>query len=161
MATMLRGIRAVYGLASSQVSVLNATAIRAGTVGLCSKKFFLPSDTHQRHCFSSFSAVTKATQERLLLQSVRGYADLPEMTIKQIKERVLLVLNLYDKVNPEKLNLEAHFMNDLGLDSLDQVEIIMAMEDEFGFEIPDSDAEKLMKPQDICDYVADRQDVYE
>ncbi|XP_078691115.1 acyl carrier protein, mitochondrial-like [Branchiostoma floridae x Branchiostoma belcheri] len=161
MATMLRGIRAICGVASSQVSVLNATATRACVTGICSKKFFLPSDTHQRHNFSSFSAVTKSTQKRMLLQCVRSYADLPELTIKQIKERVLLVLNLYDKINPEKLNLEAHFMNDLGLDSLDQVEIVMAMEDEFGFEIPDSDAEKLMKPQDICDYIADRQDVYE
>lgn len=52
-------------------------------------------------------------------------------------------------------------MNDLGLDSLDHVEIIMAMEDEFGFEIPDCDAEKLVKPSDIVRYVADRQDIYE
>lgn len=52
-------------------------------------------------------------------------------------------------------------MNDLGLDSLDHVEIIMAMEDEFGFEIPDTDAEKLLKPADLVRYIADRHDVYE
>ena len=52
-------------------------------------------------------------------------------------------------------------MNDLGLDSLDHVEIIMAMEDEFGFEIPDTDAEKLLTPADIVRYVGDREDVYE
>eukprot|EP00069_Balaena_mysticetus_P014880 bmy_08860T0 len=40
-------------------------------------------------------------------------------------------------------------MKDVGLDSLDQVEIMMAMEDKFGFEIPDVDAEKLMCPQEI------------
>ena len=51
-------------------------------------------------------------------------------------------------------------MKDLGLDSLDQVEIIMAMKDEFGFEIPDIDAEKLMCPQEIVDYIADKKDVY-
>jgi NADH dehydrogenase (ubiquinone) 1 alpha/beta subcomplex 1 len=50
----------------------------------------------------------------------------------QVRERVLLVLKLYDKVDPEKLKMDSHFMNDLGLDSLDQVEVIMAMEDEFG-----------------------------
>lgn len=60
-----------------------------------------------------------------------------------------------------KLNVESHFINDLGLDSLDHVEVIMAMEDEFGFEIPDSDAEKLLKPADIIKYVADKEDVYE
>ncbi|KAJ7417222.1 hypothetical protein BTVI_33697 [Pitangus sulphuratus] len=61
----------------------------------------------------------------------------------------------------DSLTAESHFMKDLGLDSLDQVEIIMAMEDEFGFEIPDGDAEKLMCPQEIVDYIADKKDVYE
>lgn len=59
------------------------------------------------------------------------------------------------------MSLESHFMNDLGLDSLDHVEIIMAMEDEFGFEIPDMDAERLMRPADIVRYVADKEDVYD
>ncbi|XP_070811333.1 acyl carrier protein, mitochondrial [Pituophis catenifer annectens] len=92
---------------------------------------------------------------------VRGYSDAPTLTLKSIHDQVLYVLKLYDKIDPEKLTAEAHFMKDLGLDSLDQVEIIMAMEDEFGFEIPDAAAEKLMSPQDIMDYIADTQDVYE
>ncbi|XP_072205066.1 acyl carrier protein, mitochondrial [Excalfactoria chinensis] len=91
----------------------------------------------------------------------RRYSELPPLTLADIKERVLYVLKLYDKIDPEKLTAEAHFMKDLGLDSLDQVEIIMAMEDEFGFEIPDGDAEKLMCPQEIVDYIADKKDVYE
>ena len=57
--------------------------------------------------------------------------------------------------------MESHFINDLGLDSLDHVEVIMAMEDEFGFEIPDDHAEKLMTPKQIVRYVADHEDVYE
>lgn len=76
--------------------------------------------------------------------------------------------------------MDTHFLNDLGLDSLDHVEIIMAMEDEFGnllfkyfierkilhyyvigFEIPDGDAEKLLRPADIVRYVADKEDIYE
>lgn len=60
-----------------------------------------------------------------------------------------------------QLKLESHFINDLGLDSLDHVEVIMAMEDEFGFEIPDADAEKLLRPSDIVRYVADKEDIYE
>lgn len=51
-------------------------------------------------------------------------------------------------------------MNDLGLDSLDHVEVIMAMEDEFQFEIPDRDAEKLLRPIDIVKYVADKDEAY-
>ncbi|XP_036828030.1 acyl carrier protein, mitochondrial [Oncorhynchus mykiss] len=91
----------------------------------------------------------------------RQYGDLPPLTIESIKERVMYVLKLYDKINPEKLATSSHFLKDLGLDSLDQVEIIMAMEDEFGFEIPDVEAEKLMSPQDIVQYIADKKDVYE
>ncbi|KQL61360.1 acyl carrier protein, isoform X2 [Amazona aestiva] len=94
------------------------------------------------------------------LPPCRRFSELPPLTLDDIKERVLYVLKLYDKIDPEKA-IESHFMKDLGLDSLDQVEIIMAMEDEFGFEIPDGDAEKLMCPQEIVDYIADKKDVYE
>lgn len=59
------------------------------------------------------------------------------------------------------MTVDSHFINDLGLDSLDHVEVIMAMEDEFGFEIPDMDAEKLTSPAAIIRYVGDREDIYE
>nr|XP_058145811.1 acyl carrier protein, mitochondrial-like [Dasypus novemcinctus] len=94
-------------------------------------------------------------------QLCRQYSDAPPLTLEGIKDRVLYDLKLYDKIDPEKLSVNSHFMKDLGLDSLDQVEIIMAMEDDFGFEIPDIDAEKLMGPQEIVDYIADKKDVYE
>ncbi|KAG9349769.1 hypothetical protein JZ751_026122 [Albula glossodonta] len=93
------------------------------------------------------------------LQSCRHYGDSPPLTLEDIKDRVLHVLKLYDKINPEKLVATSHFMKDLGLDSLDQVEIIMAMEDEFGFEIPDAEAERLMSPQEIMRYIAEKKDV--
>ncbi|NWV62476.1 ACPM protein, partial [Malurus elegans] len=98
---------------------------------------------------------------RVVLPPCRRFSELPPLTLADIKDRVLYVLKLYDKIDPEKLTAESHFMKDLGLDSLDQVEIIMAMEDEFGFEIPDGDAEKLMCPQEIVDYIADKKDIYE
>ncbi|XP_021200162.2 acyl carrier protein, mitochondrial isoform X1 [Helicoverpa armigera] len=92
--------------------------------------------------------------------SVRNYSGGPPLSLDLIKSRVLLVLQLYDKIDPEKLNVDSHFLNDLGLDSLDHVEVIMAMEDEFGFEIPDGDAERLVRPKDIIQYIADKEDVY-
>ncbi|PRD21086.1 UNVERIFIED_CONTAM: Acyl carrier protein [Trichonephila clavipes] len=55
------------------------------------------------------------------------------------------------------LSLESHFMNDLGLDSLDHVELIMNIEDEFNCEIPDGDAEKLLRPRDIVEYIAQKE----
>ncbi|XP_018401373.1 PREDICTED: acyl carrier protein, mitochondrial isoform X1 [Cyphomyrmex costatus] len=95
------------------------------------------------------------------IKQVRHYSHKDPLTLDIINQRVLLVLKLYDKIEPTKLTLDSHFMDDLGLDSLDHVEIIMAMEDEFGFEIPDMDAERLLKPKDIVRYVADKEDIYE
>merc|ERR1719450_68539 len=93
--------------------------------------------------------------------TTRLYGDAPPLTKAFVTERVLLVLKLYDKINAEKLTAESHLMNDMGLDSLDHVEVIMAIEDEFWIEIPDLDAEKLLHPNDIVQYVCDRNDVYE
>jgi len=52
---------------------------------------------------------------------------------------------------------EASFIDDLGADSLDIVELIMALEEEFDMEIPDSDAEKIVAVGDVVDYIKDNQ----
>ncbi|KAG7308370.1 hypothetical protein JYU34_005568 [Plutella xylostella] len=95
--------------------------------------------------------------------SRRGYSAGAEAkeSLKKIEERVFKVCKGYDKLGGVQLTLDSHFMNDLGLDSLDHVEVIMAMEDEFGFEIPDGDAERLVRPRDIVQYIADKEDVFE
>lgn len=67
----------------------------------------------------------------LVIQPARHYSHVP-YTKDMIEQRVLLVLSLYDKINPEKLKVTSNFAKDLGLDSLDQVDIVIAMEDEFG-----------------------------
>ena len=56
-------------------------------------------------------------------------------------------------VEKEKLTNEASFMEDLGADSLDTVELVMALEEEFETEIPDEDAEKITTVQQAVDYV--------
>ncbi|XP_065203409.1 acyl carrier protein, mitochondrial isoform X1 [Planococcus citri] len=99
--------------------------------------------------------------EQLRWISNRDKPPWDRLTVAQVEERVLKVCKAYDKITADKLTLDSHFTNDLGLDSLDHVEVIMAMEDEFGFEIPDQHAEKLMTPKDIVQYVADREDIYE
>ncbi|CAO1403410.1 unnamed protein product [Diamesa serratosioi] len=100
-------------------------------------------------------------QQTQISEQTRQYSAKEPLSLKLIKERVTLVLSLYDKLECKKLSLDSHFIKDLGLDSLDHVEVIMAMEDEFGFEIPDSDAEKLIRPSDIVKYIADKEDVHE
>ncbi|HEY7676837.1 MAG TPA: acyl carrier protein [Candidatus Methylomirabilis sp.] len=53
----------------------------------------------------------------------------------------------------EEVTLEAKFIEDLGADSLDTVELIMALEEEFGIEIPDEDAEKIVTVKDAIEYI--------
>lgn len=80
-------------------------------------------------------------------------------TFDQVKGKVEKVCMDFEKINKDKFNLDAHFINDLGLDSLDQVELVMAMESEFGFEIPDVEAEKLTKPIDVIKYICDKANI--
>ena len=56
-------------------------------------------------------------------------------------------------VDADQVTLEANFVEDLGADSLDTVELIMAFEEEFDVEIPDTEAEKIKTVQDVVNYI--------
>jgi acyl carrier protein len=58
-------------------------------------------------------------------------------------------------VDEEEVTPDASFVDDLGADSLDTVELVMAFEEEFSIEIPDEDAEKISTVQDAIDYIVD------
>ena len=75
---------------------------------------------------------------------------------KSVEKRVMEIIVEQLKVDPEVVTLEAHFIDDLGADSLDLVELIMAMEEEFGMEIADEEAEKLRTVQDVISFVTAR-----
>lgn len=82
----------------------------------------------------------------------------------QVEERVIKAIKAWDRFpqdRADKLSLEARFVEDLGLDSLDLVEITMALEDEFGFEIPEADVDKLKTPRAIHQYICAHEDVLE
>ncbi|WP_126322714.1 acyl carrier protein [Candidatus Rickettsiella viridis] len=70
-----------------------------------------------------------------------------------IEERVKKVVVEQLDIKPEEATLEASFVDDLGADSLDTVELVMALEEEFDTEIPDEDAEKIRTIQQAVDYV--------
>ena len=82
-------------------------------------------------------------------------------TYPMIESRVMLLLRLFDKINPNSLKLDSKFTQDLGLDSLDIVEITAALEDEFWTEIPDCDSDHFVTPRHIIQYLCDKYDVYE
>ena len=60
-------------------------------------------------------------------------------------------------VDEKEVKPEAHFVDDLGADSLDTVELVMALEEEFGIEVPDEQAEKLQSVGDVIKYIEDLQ----
>jgi len=68
-------------------------------------------------------------------------------------ERVTKVINDRLTVSEDQIKPEAGFMEDLGADSLDVVELIMGLEDEFEIEIPDEDAEQIRTVQQAVDYI--------
>ncbi|ORC85677.1 acyl carrier protein, mitochondrial precursor [Trypanosoma theileri] len=68
--------------------------------------------------------------------------------------RVLEVIKNFEKVDASKVTPESHFINDLGLNSLDVVEVVFAIEQEFILDIPDHDAEKIQSVPDAVEYIS-------
>ena len=75
---------------------------------------------------------------------------------KSIEEKVKDIIVEQLGVNPEQVTPQASFIEDLGADSLDIVELVMAFEEEFGVEVPDEDAEKLQTVGDVINYIKER-----
>ena len=74
-----------------------------------------------------------------------------------IEERVKKIIVEQLRVKEEDVKPEASFVEDLGADSLDTVELVMALEEEFDIEIPDEEAEKITTVQSAIDYVQNNQ----
>lgn len=70
-----------------------------------------------------------------------------------IEERIKKIVAEQLGVNEGEITSGSSFADDLGADSLDQVELVMALEEEFSAEIPDEDAEKLVTVQKVVDYI--------
>ncbi|MEI7750815.1 MAG: acyl carrier protein [Candidatus Omnitrophota bacterium] len=73
-----------------------------------------------------------------------------------VQEKITEIIVEQLGVKPEEVVPEASFVDDLGADSLDTVELVMAFEEEFGAEIPDEDAEKLQTVGDAIKYVSEK-----
>lgn len=71
------------------------------------------------------------------------------MIFEKVQEKISEQLG----IEPEEVTMESSFIEDLGADSLDIVELLMALEEEFDIEIPDEEAEKLVTVSDVVDYI--------
>ena len=75
------------------------------------------------------------------------------MSTEEVFERVKKIIVEQLGATEASVTMEASFIDDLGADSLDIVELVMAIEEEFDIEIPDSDAEKVVTVGDVVDYI--------
>ena len=78
------------------------------------------------------------------------------MAEKSIEEKVKDIIVEQLGVNPEQVTPQASFIEDLGADSLDIVELVMAFEEEFDIEIPDEDAEKILTVGKAMEYIKEK-----
>ncbi|KAI9502384.1 acyl carrier protein-like protein, partial [Coemansia spiralis] len=103
-------------------------------------------------------AINKPNMMPSIITSARWYSDNGGLSREKIESRIINLLQDFDKVNQEKLTPTADFSKDLGLDSLDTVEVVMAIEEEFSVEIPDDDADNISSVKKAIDYIAGRED---
>ena len=84
--------------------------------------------------------------------NLRG-GELVVMSSEEVLEKVKGIIVEQLGVAENAVTMEASFIDDLGADSLDIVELVMALEEEFDIEIPDSDAEKVVTVSDVVEYI--------
>lgn len=73
--------------------------------------------------------------------------------MSSVEQRVQKIIAEQLSVSDDQVTTNASFVDDLGADSLDTVELVMALEEEFEIDIPDEEAEKIVKVQDAVDYI--------
>ena len=86
-------------------------------------------------------------------QTIRTFAAQTFLDAGEVTERIVSVVKNFDQVDANKVTEKVKFTDDLGLDSLDVVEVVMAIEDEFAIEIPDAEADKIASIEDAVEYI--------
>ncbi|KAI7906170.1 acyl carrier protein-like protein [Cokeromyces recurvatus] len=108
---------------------------------------------------ATFRVINTTTQRIAPISLARFYSS-GALSHADIETRVLDVLRGFDKVDSNKISLDAHFIKDLGLDSLDTVEVVMAIEEEFSVEIPDKEADEIKTAKQAVEYISHRADAH-
>ncbi|KAF9956985.1 Acyl carrier protein 1, mitochondrial [Mortierella alpina] len=105
------------------------------------------------------AAIASPARTAFALNWSRSYAS-AGLSRENVEKRVLDILAGFNKVDSNKITLQANFNSDLGLDSLDTVEVVMAIEEEFSIEIPDKDADEIKSAAQAVEYVSKRDDAH-
>eukprot|EP01129_Flabellula_baltica_P017464 TRINITY_DN968_c0_g1_i1.p1 TRINITY_DN968_c0_g1~~TRINITY_DN968_c0_g1_i1.p1 ORF type:complete len:128 (-),score=36.65 TRINITY_DN968_c0_g1_i1:104-487(-) len=102
----------------------------------------------------------KSTNRRLTIQNLRNInrrnyaaAETSKLSRPDIEKRILDVIKAFEKIDEAQLTPDAHFHNDLNLDSLDTVELVMGIEEEFSVEIPDEESDKILSIPDAVEFI--------
>ncbi|KFY73959.1 hypothetical protein V501_09546 [Pseudogymnoascus sp. VKM F-4519 (FW-2642)] len=96
-----------------------------------------------------------------VFNAARCYSAAAGLAKPEVEGRIVDLLKNFDKVtDPSKLTATSHFNNDLGLDSLDTVEVVMAIEEEFSIEIPDKDADAIHSVDKAVEYILAQPDAH-
>eukprot|EP00188_Purpureofilum_apyrenoidigerum_P000979 Plantae.Rhodophyta-Purpureofilum_apyrenoidigerum.ctg14973.p2 GENE.Plantae.Rhodophyta-Purpureofilum_apyrenoidigerum.ctg14973~~Plantae.Rhodophyta-Purpureofilum_apyrenoidigerum.ctg14973.p2 ORF type:complete len:149 (+),score=26.86 Plantae.Rhodophyta-Purpureofilum_apyrenoidigerum.ctg14973:94-540(+) len=106
-----------------------------------------------RHRTSEDADDFKVRHRPAMAGSAMSANELIRLPRNNIEKRVLRVVSGFPKVNAGAVNMNARFEDDLGLDSLDSVEMVIAFEDEFEIAIPDDDADKIRSCREAIDYI--------
>ncbi|KAI4858660.1 acyl carrier protein [Hypoxylon rubiginosum] len=112
-----------------------------------------------RRAFMPVRAAVAPAPRLAAFKSVRMYSAASGLKKEEVEGRIMGILQGFDKVNdPSNIKPTAHFSNDLGLDSLDTVEVVMAIEEEFSIEIPDKDADGIHSVNQAVEYILSQPD---
>ncbi|KAH9599539.1 Phosphopantetheine binding ACP domain [Trypanosoma melophagium] len=140
-----------------RAQILRKYAVRVGVLSLLTSRcnVFPPASAPR------FSAITHPLNFSARFHS-EGHGGGDEATRAgqyllnkdDVLTRVLEVIKNFEKVDASKVTPESHFINDLGLNSLDVVEVVFAIEQEFILDIPDHDAEKIQSVPDAVEYIS-------
>ncbi|KAG0030918.1 Acyl carrier protein, mitochondrial [Podila clonocystis] len=105
-------------------------------------------------------AVSSPARASIAMNFARMYSAGAGLARSDVEKRVLDILAGFNKVDAKKISLQANFNADLGLDSLDTVEVVMAIEEEFSIEIPDKDADEIKSAEQAVEYISKRDDAH-
>lgn len=148
MSASFRALRLISGPSRRLIGTVNVQSRSLASVSRASRPSSISYTNWLQHKLSTIT-------------TVRHYGGGPApLTRDFVQERIVDTLKACDKVDPAKITPTANLSKDLGLDSLDVVDALFFIEEEFGIEIPDEDANELYSVDQIVDYILAQPDAF-